>query len=124
MQASHRIEDLCALRRFAIGADERLRGREFLLRVASLQREPMHRHQGMADAEPFDEVRIGQSTGEWPPSAVCGRPALPDPFELEVDFPSEHRIETRDHALRLLLLLPVDVPADLEIYAPEIVGLS
>src|SRR5208337_5261901 len=46
--------------RFAIGADERLRSREFLLRVASLQREPLHRHQGMANTKPFDEIRIGQ----------------------------------------------------------------
>jgi hypothetical protein len=71
MQARQRIEDLCALRRFAIAAEERLRGREFLLRVASLQREPLHRHQGMADAEPFDEVRIGQRIVRRRPVGVC-----------------------------------------------------
>src|SRR5208337_440040 len=71
MQPRQRLEDLRALRRFAIGADERLRGREFLLRVASLQREPLHRHQRMADPKPFDEVRIRQRIVRRRPVGAC-----------------------------------------------------
>jgi hypothetical protein len=47
-----------------------------------------------------------------------------DPLQLELALRAEHRADARDHLLRLLLFLGVGVPAELEVDAPDVVGLA
>ena len=46
-----------------------------------------------------------------------------DPFELEFSLGAEHGAQAREDALGALLLLFVDVGAELEVDAPDVVGL-
>ena len=45
------------------------------------------------------------------------------PFDLEIGRLAQHRAEPRQDALGLLLLVGVGVPAELEVDAPDVVGL-
>ena len=82
---------------------------------------------GAAGAERRDLMRRVAGEQHPPVAEFFHAPALEGvdrhPFELELDTLAEHRLEARDHPLRLLLLLAVDVPAELQIDAPDVVGL-
>src|SRR4029079_5002513 len=46
------------------------------------------------------------------------------PLELKRSLGTQHRFDARDHPFRLALELRIGVPAELEVDAPDIVGLS
>jgi hypothetical protein len=46
-----------------------------------------------------------------------------DPFQLEFAVIAQHGLDARDDVLGLLLLLRVGIPAELEVDAPDVVGL-
>ncbi|KAF1854017.1 hypothetical protein Lal_00005231 [Lupinus albus] len=86
-----------------------------------------HAAVGAAGAEGRD--LMGAVAGEQ--DAAMAEPLQPaalegvdrHPFQLERRVGAQHRLNARDDPLRLLLLLRVGIPAQLEIQAPDIVGL-